>query len=214
MLNISVFLLFFHIAGGVLALASAATAIFSEKGKRIHIKAGKTYFWSMLVIFVTAIPLAILASNLFLFLISIFSFYLAFSGRRFARNRSGIAERIDYAAVFLMLFAAIGMWVLGIFYFLEGNTQYIVLGLFGLLSLLIGFSDLSCFRSNAAKGKKRISKHLTNMLGGTIAVVTAVLVVNVDIEPEWIVWVLPSVVITPVIFWWNVKVLGKQKRQS
>ena len=48
------------------------------------------------------------------------------------------------------------------------------------------------------------------MMGGTIAVITAVLVVNVNIEPVWIWWVLPTALITPVISWWNVKVLRER----
>jgi hypothetical protein len=48
------------------------------------------------------------------------------------------------------------------------------------------------------------------MMGGTIAVITAVLVVNPPFEPEWIWWVLPTVLITPVIFWWNFKILKKE----
>ena len=38
--------------------------------------------------------------------------------------------------------------------------------------------------------EKRISKHLTNISGGTIAVVTAVLVVNPPFQPEWVWWYL------------------------
>ena len=45
------------------------------------------------------------------------------------------------------------------------------------------------------------------MMGGTIAVVTAVLVVNVNIEPQWIFWILPTLLITPIIAWWNWKVM-------
>jgi len=45
------------------------------------------------------------------------------------------------------------------------------------------------------------------MMDGTIAVITAVLVVNVDIEPVWIWWVLPTALIVPFIVWWNRKVL-------
>ena len=46
-----------------------------------------------------------------------------------------------------------------------------------------------------------------HILVGTIAVITAVLVVNPPSNPEWIWWVLPTALIVPVIFWWNVKVL-------
>jgi hypothetical protein len=47
------------------------------------------------------------------------------------------------------------------------------------------------------------------MMGGTIAVITAVLVVNVDIESVWIRWVLPTALITPIIIWWKIKVTKK-----
>jgi hypothetical protein len=46
-----------------------------------------------------------------------------------------------------------------------------------------------------------------HILAGTIAVITAVLVVNVNIEPVWIWWVLPTALITPVIIWWKIKVM-------
>jgi hypothetical protein len=46
------------------------------------------------------------------------------------------------------------------------------------------------------------------MMGGTIAVITAVLVVNPPFEPEWVWWVLPTVVITPIISYWNKKTLS------
>jgi len=45
-------------------------------------------------------------------------------------------------------------------------------------------------------------------MAGTIAVITAVLVVNVNIEPIWIWWVLPTVVITPIISYWSKKTLS------
>lgn len=199
-------LLVVHILSGILALISAAMAVVSKKGQKLHILTGRTYFWSMLMIFLTALPMAVLTSDIFLFLISIFSFYLAFSGRRFAQNRTGVPKKIDWASVGLLLLSALGMFLLAGWYFLEDNSQYIILTVFGIISIAIGGLDLSHFRHNSATGKVRISRHLTNMLGGTIAVITAVLVVNVNIQPQWIVWILPTAVITPVIFWWNIKI--------
>ena len=63
---------------GTIALLAAAFAICSEKGKKIHINAGRTYYWGMAGIFLTALPMSIITSNVFLFLIAFFSFYLAF----------------------------------------------------------------------------------------------------------------------------------------
>ena len=161
----------------------------------------------MVTIFLTAIPMSIISNNIFLFLIAIFSFYLAFAGMRFARNRKGVATILDWVAICLMIFSGIGMWILATIYFLNSNTQYNVLLVFGFLSITLGYADFRSYKNNSATGKERISRHLTNMMGGTIAVITAVLVGNPPFEPEWVWWVLPTVLITPVIFWWNFKIL-------
>ena len=200
-------LLSIHILVGTIALLFAALAVSSEKGKRLHVLSGRTYFWSMACIFFTAIPMSIISNNIFLFLIAIFSFYLAFSGMRFARNRKGVATILDWIAVCLMIFSGLGMWMLALIFFLNSNTQYIVLLVFGFLAISLGYADLMSYKNNTATGKERISRHLTNMMGGTIAVITAVLVVNPPFEPEWVWWVLPTVLITPGIFWWNFKIL-------
>ena len=47
------------------------------------------------------------------------------------------------------------------------------------------------------------------MLAGTIAVITAFLVTNFRTEPEWILWVLPTILITPIIICWNARMLNK-----
>ena len=198
-----------HILAGTIALIGAALAVSLEKGKKLHILSGKTYFWSMVAIFLTAIPMSILNSDIF-FLIAIFSFYLAFAGMRFAKNRKGIATIGDWITVGLMLFSGVGMWTLATIYFINDDSQYATLIVFGLLALALGSADFISYKNQTATGKERISRHLTNMMGGTIAVITAVLVVNVNIEPVWIWWVLPTALITPVISWWNVKVLRER----
>ena len=201
-------LLSIHILAGSVALVSAALALSSEKGKKFHILIGKAYFWSMAIIFLTALPLSTITSNVFLFLITIFSFYLAFSGMRFAKNRKGVPTRIDLIAVNFMLLSGVGMWILAIIFFIDNNSQYITLIVFGFFALFLGYGDFQTFKNQTAIGKESIAKHLTNMMGGTIAVVTAVLVVNPPANPEWVWWILPTFLITPVIFWWNKKVLN------
>ena len=196
-----------HIASGSIALFSSALAISTEKGKKFHVLSGKSYFWGMVLIFLTAIPMSIINSNVFLFLIAIFSFYLAFSGMRFARNKSGVPARVDLIAVNFMFLSGAGMWILAIIFFINNDSQFITLIVFGFLALSLGYGDFRTFKNETAKGKERIAKHLTNMMGGTIAVVTAVLVVNPPTDPEWVWWILPTFLITPLIFRWNKKVL-------
>ena len=201
-------LLSIHILAGSVALLSAASALLTEKGKKFHVLIGKAYFWSMVIIFLTAIPMSIITGNVFLFLIAIFSFYLAFSGMRFAKNRTGVPTRVDLIAVNFTLLSGIGMWILAIIFFIDNDSQFITLIVFGFLALFLGYGDFQTFKNQTAIGKERIAKHLTNMMGGTIAVVTAVLVVNPPSNPEWVWWILPTVLITPIIFWWNKKVLN------
>ena len=205
------YLLVAHIFAGCISLIAAVFAVVSSKGKQAHILAGRTYFWGMAVIFLTAIPMSISSSNVFLFLIAIFSFYLAYAGMRFARNRAGTANLFDWVAVGLMVFSGLAMWFLALVYFMNNNSQYITLTIFGFIAISLGYMDFRSYRNKSAIGKQRIARHLTNMLAGTIAVITAVLVTNLSIEPVFILWILPTIIIFPLIFWWNRKILGLNK---
>ena len=124
---------------------------------------------------------------------------------RFARNRTGIANIFDWVAVGLMILSGMVMWCLAIFYFINNSSQYITLIIFGFIAISLGYTDFRGYRNKSAIGKQRIARHLTKMLAGTIAVITAVLVTNIYIEPVFILWILPTIVITPIIFWWNRK---------
>tara|TARA_B000000557_G_scaffold229834_1_gene202230 strand:- start:375 stop:1004 length:630 start_codon:yes stop_codon:yes gene_type:complete len=205
------YLLVAHIFAGCISLIAAVFAVVSSKGKQAHILAGRTYFWGMAVIFLTAIPMSISSSNVFSFLIAIFSFYLAYAGMRFARNRAGTANLFDWVAVGLMVFSGLAMWFLALVYFMNNNSQYITLTVFGFIAISLGYMDFRSYRNKSAIGKQRIARHLTNMLAGTIAVITAVLVTNLSIEPVFILWILPTIIIFPLIFWWNRKILGLNK---
>ena len=202
-------ILLFHILCGSLSLISSALSISSKKGERTHRFFGKIYFWGMAGIFVTAIPLAILKINVFLLLIAIFSCYLAFAGKRFAVNRKGIPKLIDWIAVILMCCSGIAMLLLGLKYYFNDNTQFVTLLIFGSIAMFLSYNDYISFINRNAVGKYRIIRHLTNMLAGTIAVITAFLVTNFRTEPEWILWVVPTMIITPIIIWWNVRMLNK-----
>ena len=52
-------------------------------------------------------------------------------------------------------------------------------------------------------------RHLTMMLAGLIATVTAFLVVNFTFDPVFVLWLAPTVLITPVIMILSTKI-GKE----
>ena len=45
------------------------------------------------------------------------------------------------------------------------------------------------------------------MLAGSIATITAFVVVNFTFDPAFILWLAPTVVITPIILIWNIKIV-------
>lgn len=196
-------LLVFHIAAGSLALAAAAVALFTAKGGVPHVRAGRVYAIAMGLVCVSALPLAVIGADAILLLVAVFSGYLVFAGWRFARNRSGGPRGADWAAVAAMGLTGLGMWAYGAALFLRDDAQWVTMAAFGAIAVTLSAVDLRYHRGARRTGRQRIARHLTNMLAGTIATVTAVVVVNVDTRPEWLAWILPTFLITPLIVWWN-----------
>lgn len=203
-------LLAVHIAAGSISLATAGVALVTAKGGRWHVLAGRIYAVGMTVVFLTAVPLAILGASTFLFLMALFSFYLVFAGWRFARNRQRLAHPVDWVAVGAIGITGLAMWGYAVVIALDGSSQWITLLVFGGIAIALGLADAR-FHWKQPGGARRVSRHLTNMMAGTIATITAVTVVNVSMEPVWVPWILPTVVITPLIAWWNVRVLRRSR---
>ena len=206
-------LLFIHILAGSIALLTAVIPVATKKGGTNHVRAGRVYALAMTVVFVTALPLAVLGADTFLLIIAIFSFYLVFAGWRFARNSGGRPLWVDWAAVSIMGVTGLSMWVYGVVIGLSGDSMWVPLVVFGTIAVALGLADAHYHRNWSASASQRIQRHLTNMLAGTIATVTAVAVVNVDFEPAWIPWIAPTVLITPVIVWWNVRLTRLRMRR-
>lgn len=199
-------LLAIHIVAGFTALAGAAGAISTKTvvpSHTWHVRFGRFFFYGMLLVFLTTLPMAVIRPNIFLLLIGIFSFYLAWSGWRMAVNRSGKPQTADYAGTIIMGSAAILMIGLGSWVMATGNGNGVILIIFGAIGGGFTLKDVSQYRKGPVKGKDRISAHLTAMMGATIAAVTAFLVVNIQTDPAWIAWIAPTVVITPFIFYLN-----------
>ncbi|MYC29041.1 MAG: hypothetical protein F4X65_02995 [Chloroflexi bacterium] len=210
---LSAFLLTLHIGAGSVALLTALVAVVTAKGQRVHVLSGRVYAAAMTLVFLTAAPLALLGADVFLLLIAFFSFYLVFAGWRFARNRRGVAHPVDWVATGVMVVTGLGMGAYALALANSGDPQWVTMSVFAAIAVALGVADGLYHRLRRAGGRRRIGRHLTNMLAGTIATVTAVLVVNVETNPPWIAWLLPTVVITPLIVWWNIRV-ARQNRAN
>ncbi len=215
---LALILLVIHITAGSIALLTAFVALVTAKGGVIHVRAGRVYAIGMTVIFLTAVPLAALGADVFLLLIAFFSFYLVFAGWRFARNRSRRAQPVDWIAVAIMGLTGLGMWTYAVVLGLSGSGQWVTMLAFGSIAVALSVADGLFFIQGRSANRRpaayrRIQRHLTNMMAGTIATVTAVMVVNVSLNPVWLPWLLPTIVITPLIVWWNVKTALQARRR-
>ena len=201
-------LLVLHIIAGFLALGAAGLALGTVKGGPAHRRAGTLYVLSMLVVTLTTFALVAIRPNLFLFVIGIFSFYLVFSGWRAALLRDGRLRWPDHLGGLAMGATGLAMMGLGLNGLVgDGGAQPVILLVFGAIGLTMALSDWRDWRAGPVTGKARIARHLTRMLAGSIATLTAAIVVNVTFLPALVTWLGPTALITPVIFWWNARVM-------
>ena len=199
-------LLWLHIASGHVALAAAVGAMLTGKGSRWHVYTGRLFTLGMALVFVTAVPITLMRPNLFLLLVAIFSFYLALTGWLRARSRTGARLPGERVAAAVMAIAAIGMLARGVFMLAGGQSMGLVLVVFSGIGGTLAALDLRPAPAARYRGVTRIAGHLTRMLAGTIAAVTAFSVVNIRVEPAVIVWLAPTVEFTPLIVYWNVRI--------
>lgn len=207
-------LLAIHIFAGFSALVAGLIAtgtMFFDSPHKWHVRSGAVFVWGMVGIVITALPIAWIKGNYPLLLIAIFSGYLALSGWRYAKNRAGTPTRMDWGRVGVMGAASIAMILYGISIINRGNLSGITLLVFGAIGGGLATFDGAVLRKGGAKGKTRIAHHLTMMLAGFIATATAFLVTNFSFQPAFVLWLAPTVLLTPIIFWWTAKIEGGRK---
>lgn len=196
-------LLIIHVIFGFSALITGLLAMIVKKGKGKHVIAGKFYYYSMLGVFLTVIPMfAIKGFEIFfLFLIGILSEYGVLIGVRYTQINHKTKNLRWYDAIIILVadltaFVMIGM---GIYYLLIG--QYYIGSLilvFGLLLLAQGLQDSIIFYkiyTSQKINKSALSMHIRRMGGAYIATFTAFFVNNYGgILPYNIGWFLPGII--------------------
>lgn len=200
-------LLIIHVTGGMAGLISGAVNIINKKGGKYHHLFGKIFVGSMFTATISGTILAFIRENSFLFLIGIFSFYLAFSGYRTLSHKKigipSIYKPIDYSVALLTAIFAIVMIVMGLGFNANGNFTFNpILLVFGTVSLIYGAGDILIFRGiRKVKSEKHhwFFNHIIRMMASYISAVTAFLVVNITFLPSIVIWLGPSVVGSVII---------------
>jgi uncharacterized membrane protein len=204
-----------HIFFGGVALVIAPLAMVTVKGGLWHRRWGKIYFWAMAGVALSATVLCWLRTGLFLFLIAIFSFYLALTGYRVLRRKlpTDRATALDWFAASAMLVAGAGLVCLGVFGQLTGNRIWIPIT-FGVIGLLLGGIDIMHFLRPPLDKRAWMYAHMTRFLAAYIATVTAFSVVNFNFLPAFWRWLWPTMIGVVGIRLWRAYYVRKFKAKE
>ena len=205
-------LLIIHIAAGFISLVTGLISILSFKGGKIHKKSGKIYFYSMTIVFVTAIIIASYRFNRFLFLIAFLSYYSVFAGVRKLRlknlHKNQKPKWYDWIAGIINGTANLFFIGLGIYYSIENGFfsggALLSVG-FGIGGLLISYVNLKPFIIRPNKSYHWYLSHIGNMFGGYIATSTAflsTLISKYEIMNPFLGFALPSIIGVPLLIYW------------
>jgi uncharacterized membrane protein len=193
-----------HIACGFAAFFIAPVVLATVKGGTQHRRWGKVYFWSMAVVASTALILSLYRPILFLALVAVFSFYMAFSGyRALYRKHPELGEKataIDWVGAGLMFSTGVVLIVLGA---VQPTRVWATLSTvaiaFGVTALFFGVRDAVSFVRTPKDRHFWWYNHMGGMIGSYIAAVSAFSVVNFKFLPTAVRWLWPSAIGIPAI---------------
>lgn len=196
-----------HVLAGSIALLAAPGAMLTVKGGRWHRRWGATYLVAMGLVSATAIVLAVIRPTLFLGLVAVFSFYLAFIGwRAVVRRRlpaGQLATPLDWTATAIALAGALAL--IGYAAVPWGGVRpglWPVALTFGGLGTWVALGELRAMRRPATEPRAWWFRHMGNMLGAYIATVSAFSVVSLDALPPLARWLWPTVIGVPLVNLW------------
>ena len=195
-------LLIVHIVAGTTGLLSGTLAAIVKKGSRAHKVSGQFFFWGMLLASIAALILSNLPGhhNLFLFAVGGFTLYMIVSGYRviFAKRHAKIKAEPNYLPDYTIqfigaLFGGFLLWM-GIKSIVSGESFGIVPIVFGVININFARVDFQLIYFKKPIQSFWMRNHIVRMMGGMIASYTAFLVVNIQLQPNWILWLAPGLI--------------------
>jgi uncharacterized membrane protein len=202
-------LLVIHIVAGSIGLFTGTLNIIRKKGDTQHKNVGKFFLYGMLINGFSGMIMSLIHINYFLFIIGVFSVYMVATGQRYlSLKRLGKDQKpkiIDWILTISMFVFALIFIVFGAYLIINGANFGIVLIVFGIISVLMVKKDVANYQGKISEKNFWLLIHLQRMIGSYIAATTAFLVVNNTILPGVVAWLLPTVILTPLIVKWSRK---------
>jgi uncharacterized membrane protein len=199
-------LLCIHIISGGISLLLGFIILCLKKGNKRHKLLGNFYFYALLTASFFAIPMSYLHPNYFLFIISVFTIYMLLTGKRYLQKKvlSNVTTTDWILTILIAIFGTIFIG-LGILHIIKSNVFGIVFIVFGLICYLFVYQDYTIFTGKSTIKNFYLITHLQRFIGSYIGSTTAFLVVNNKVLPSYIAWLLPTIVIVPLIIKWSKK---------
>ena len=191
-------LLVVHILSGAAALIGGALAMTARKGGGTHRIAGRVFFYGMLGVSFTAVPMTLIHPSTFLLLIAGFSLYQVLNGERALRNKAQRPQWKDWTITALGAISGVAMLT-------TGNVVLMVFGGIAAVNVTVDLRTyVSVLRGLRVPGNTWLRKHIGHMMGGYIAASTAFLVQNASgLGPWWLVWLAPTFIGVPLLVMWT-----------
>ncbi|MGC1424838.1 MAG: hypothetical protein WA354_20545 [Terracidiphilus sp.] len=195
-----------HVAAGFTCFFLAPVAMATAKGGKQHRRWGRIYLWSMGIVASTALPMALFRPALFLALLSVVAWYLAFSGYRVlklkALTNGGSAQLIDWLAACMVFAASASLAALGWLKPAAVQHMQIVAIAVGVLGMRGTTTDLYVFVKKPTEKMFWWYSHLAKFIGSYIAAWTAFSVATLSHifrHAGIILWVWPAAIGIPAI---------------
>jgi uncharacterized membrane protein len=197
-------LIYMHVALGFLAFAVGAVTLFSKKGKTLHKNTGLVFYYSMVVSVALSLVVSLLPEHLSptMFHIAVLSLYFLLGGKRSLKFKTKNHNfNLDKTLAYWVVLTSLA--VMGYTFFVEGRVHPLRT-VFGTIGLVFGALDLWMFRSPDTVSRKWLFLHLSKMLGGYTAAVTAFFVAQ-NILSGYFNWFVPAVFAVAFILYWAYK---------
>ncbi|MBL7964388.1 MAG: DUF2306 domain-containing protein [Flavobacteriales bacterium] len=195
-----------HLLAGSLALVAAPLALVVRKGGRWHRRWGRVFVYAMVVVCISAIWMAWHKANYLMILVAVFSLHLCGSGWRalyLKRLHKGqLATWVDWAlhGTAGLFNAGLLIWgVSGLLLKHDTSPFYIIFTVFGGIGSWMVVRQAGRFMKRAVDRDQWFFDHITGMLAGYIATVSAFSAVNIEFMPAALRWLWPTLVGTPAI---------------
>ncbi len=203
-LDLIVAIIYSHVGLGSLAFVIGGIPLVAKKGSPLHQQTGKIFYYSMVVSVALSLVVSLLPGHVSptMFHIAVLSLYFLLGGKRSVLFKQPEHHyTVDKVLALTVILTSVAVMTYSVI--VEGRVHPLRT-VFGTIGIVFGVLDLWLFQAPQQARKKWLFLHLSKMLGGYTAAVTAFFVAQ-NILFGYFNWFAPTVVGVSYIVYWTVK---------